>query len=212
MNATAITYNPFRAAAEAAFSELSSDSAQHYYSIKAQKDFQNTLDATATVFVWVYQLAEMTYMMGIQCRQWCEELEANAQSPAPASATLLLAPAKDAPMVAHIEVGMKLLSDAVRSGLNLITPATEEVEEVELTPGALLILPPLTTGIIGQVWNPEHTDMHRENARMVLPAQVEAELGASLDVPGAKGRTRKPRAKAQPKTSARKRKGVKVEE
>jgi hypothetical protein len=65
--------------------------------------------------------------------------------------------------------------------------------------------------VVGQFINPKPTDMHRENARRVAPAKAEDELASSLLVPGATGkRTRKPRAKAEPKTSARKRKEVKV--
>ena len=72
MNAPDIKYNPFRAAAQAAFSELSSDSAHRYYSLKAQKDVQNVLDTSITLYAWIYQLAELTYMMGLQCRTWCD--------------------------------------------------------------------------------------------------------------------------------------------
>jgi hypothetical protein len=213
MNAT---YNPFRAAAETAFCEITSEQAQQFYALKAQKDFQNALDGAVTVCAWAFQLAQMTYMMGVQCRQWCDELEVNAQAPSLNSATLLLSPAKDSPMVAPAEVGMKLLGDAIRSGLNLFKPETEEVEikDEEITPGALVILPPVAFGVIGQVWNPKPTDMHRENARMTTaPAKAEDELAASLLVPRATGkRTRKPRTKAKPKTSARKWKEAKVEQ
>jgi hypothetical protein len=216
MNATAATYNPFRAAAETAFSEITSEQAKQFYALKAQKDFQNALDGAVTVCAWAFELAQMTYMMGIQCRQWCDELEANAQAPASDRATLLLAPAKDSPMVAPAEVGMKLLGDAIRSGMNLFKPETEEAEIIdeEITPGALMILPPLQSGIIGQIWNPAPTNMHTEVQRMTTaPAKAEDELAASLLVPGAKGkRTRKPRAKTEPKTSARKRKEAKVEQ
>ena len=118
------TYNPFRAATAAAFSELSSESAQRYYSLKGQKDVQNALDASVTLCAWVCQLAQISYMMGVQCRAWCDELE--AQAPAPVRSSLLLAPAKDTPMVAPVEAGMKLLSDAIRSGMSLITQNTEE--------------------------------------------------------------------------------------
>jgi hypothetical protein len=212
MNATTATYNPFREAAEAAFSEITSEQAQQFYSLKAQKDFQNALDGAITVCAWAYQIAQMTYMMGVTCRQWCEELEVNAQ--APDHVTLLLAPAKDTPLSAPAEVGAKLLGDAIRSGLNLIKPKTEEVEIIdeEITPGALMILPPVAFGVIGQIWNPAPTDMHTEVQRMATaPVKDEDELAASLLVPGATGkRTRKPRAKTEPKTSARKGKGVKV--
>ncbi len=216
MNATAITYNPFRAAAEAAFSELSSEQAQQFYALKAQKDFQNALDGAVTVCAWAFQLAQMSYMMGVQCRAWCDELETNAQIPALDRTTLLLAPAKDTPIVAPTEVGMKLLGNAIRSGLNLIAPVSEEVEPMdeEITPGTLLLLPALQTGILAEVWNPEPTDMHTEVQRMATaPAKAEDELASSLLVPGATGkRTRKPKAKAEPKTSARKRKEAKVEQ
>ena len=201
MNATISTYNPFRAAAEAAFSEITSEQAQQFYALKAQKDFQNALDGAITVCAWAFQLAQMTYMMGVQCRQWCDELETNAQIPALDRATLLLAPAKDTPIVAPTENGMKLLSDAIRSGLNLIAPVSEEVQQMneEITPGALMILPPLTTGFIGQIWNPAPTDMHTEVQRMAAqsPAKAEDDLASTLEVPGATGkRTRN----AKPKT------------
>jgi hypothetical protein len=73
-------------------------------------------------------------------------------------------------------------------------------------------LPPLATGVIGQIWNPVATNMHTQVQHMATaPAKAEDELASSLLVPGATGkRTRKPRAKAEPKTSARKGKGVKV--
>jgi hypothetical protein len=216
MNATTATYNLFRAAAEAAFSELSSEQAQQFYALKAQKDFQNALDGAVTVCAWAFELAQMTYMMGIQCRQWCDEFEANAQTPAPDRATLLLSPAKNSPMVAPAEAGMKLLGDAIRSGLNLIKPETEEVEimDEEITPGALMILPPVAFGVTGQIWNPAPTDMHTEVQRMTTaPAKAEDELVSGLLVPGATGkRTRKPRAKTEPKPSARKQKEAKVEQ
>jgi hypothetical protein len=80
MNATETKYNPFRAAAAAAFAELSSEQAQHFYSLKAQKDVQTVLDNSITLFSWVFQLAELTYTMGIQCRAWCNALEPNAQA------------------------------------------------------------------------------------------------------------------------------------
>jgi hypothetical protein len=211
MNATTDTYNPFRAAAEAAFSELSSEQAQQFYALKAQKDFQNALDGAVTVCAWAFELAQITYMMGIQCRQWCDELEANAQTPSFNSATLLLSPAKDSPMAAPAEAGMKLLGDAIRSGMNLFKPETEEAEIIdeEITPGALMILPPLQSGIIGQIWNPATTDMHLENARMVAPAKAEDELAASLEVPGAQGkRTRTSKAKGGTRNT--KGKGVKA--
>jgi hypothetical protein len=214
MNATTATYNPFRAAAEAAFCEITSEQAQQFYALKAQKDFQNTLDGAVTVCAWAFQLAQMTYMMGIQCRQWCDELEANAQAPTSASATLLLEPVKDTPLSAPAEVGMKLLGDAIRSGLNLIAPITEEVQQMdeEIAPGALMILPPLQSGVIGQIWNPPATDMHTEVQHMATAsAKTEGDLTPSLLVPGATGkRTRKPRAKAESKTSTRKSKEVKV--
>ena len=215
MNATVTIYNPFRAAAEAAFSEITSEQAQQFYALKAQKDFQNALDGAITVCAWAFQLAQMTYMMGIQCRQWCDELDAKAQAPAPDSATLLLAPAKDTPLSAPAEVGMKLLGDAIRSGLNLIAPITEEVQQMdeEITPGALMILPPLATGVIGQVWNPKATDMHIEVQRMVAPANAEDELASALEVPGAKGKgTRTSKAKGSTRNAgtAAKGKGVKV--
>jgi hypothetical protein len=180
MNATTATYNPFRAAAEAAFCEITSEQAQQFYALKAQKDFQNALDGAITVCAWAFQLAQMTYMMGVKCRAWCDELEVNAQETS--SVTLLLAPAKDTPLSAPAEVGMKLLGDAIRSGLNLITPMTDETPKMnaEIKPGALMILPLLTTGVTGQVWNPAPT----------APAKAEDELVLALDVPGAKGKAK----------------------
>jgi hypothetical protein len=86
-------YNPFRAAAVAAFTELSSEQAHRYYTLKAQKDFQNTLDSTITLVCWVYQLAEMTYMMGLQCRIMYNSLESQTQ--APILSSMALAPAKN---------------------------------------------------------------------------------------------------------------------
>ncbi len=63
MNATP-SYNPFRVAVQVAIAELTSDQAQRYYAIKAQKDFQNSLDGALSVFGWVYQLSEMVYHLG----------------------------------------------------------------------------------------------------------------------------------------------------
>ncbi|HEY9827796.1 MAG TPA: hypothetical protein V6D19_20345 [Stenomitos sp.] len=66
------TYNPFQAALSAAYHELTSKNAQRYYAIKAQKDIQNTLDTTITVFAWVYQIAESTYSLYVQSRTWSD--------------------------------------------------------------------------------------------------------------------------------------------
>lgn len=53
-----------------------------------------------------------------------------------------------------------------------------------------MILPPLATGVIGQVWNPKATDIHTEVQRMTTAAsaRTEVELASELDVPGAKGK------------------------
>jgi hypothetical protein len=51
-------------------------------------------------------------------------------------------------------------------------------------------LPPLVTGVIGQVWNPKATYMHTEVQHMTTAAsaRTEVELASELDVPGAKGK------------------------
>jgi hypothetical protein len=123
MNAT---YNPFRAAAEAVFAELSS---RQFYVSKAFE----AIDGAITVSTWAYQLAQMTYMMGGQCRQWCEELERNAQ--APAQVLLLLMPAQEVPLTPQTDAGRKLLGKAIKSGLRLIE------ENRESAPTDLLLLP-----------------------------------------------------------------------
>jgi hypothetical protein len=57
-------YNPYMAALAAAATELASDRAQGYYSIRAQQDIQSAFEAVLTLGCWVYQLAVMTYELG----------------------------------------------------------------------------------------------------------------------------------------------------
>lgn len=130
MNAT---YNPFRAAAEAAFSEITSEQAKQFYALKAQKDFQNALDGAITVCAWAYQLAQMAYMMGAQCREWCEDL--HVRTGECDRATPLLTPAKITPIAPPTDTGKKLLGEAIKSGLRLIG------EDESTTPRELLLLP-----------------------------------------------------------------------
>jgi hypothetical protein len=62
-------YSPFASALSAAISELTSDQATRYYSIRAQQDIQTTLDL-------VLGFACFAYAFGQQCRQWM-----NAEQP-----------------------------------------------------------------------------------------------------------------------------------
>lgn len=64
-----------------------------------------------------------------------------------------------------------------------------------------MILPPLQSGIIGQIWNPATTNMHTEVQRMTTAAsaRTEVELASELDVPGAKGKST-PTSKAKGST------------
>lgn len=110
-------YNPFRAAAEAAFAEITSEQAKQFYALKAQKDFQNALDGAITVCAWAYQLAQMTYMMGVQCRAWCDELEREARTCD--RIPPLLPPAKITPLTPPTDIGKSLLGEAIRTGLKL---------------------------------------------------------------------------------------------
>jgi hypothetical protein len=62
-------YSPFASALSAAISELTSDQATRYYSIRAQQDIQTTLEL-------VLGFACFAYAFGQQCRQWM-----NAEQP-----------------------------------------------------------------------------------------------------------------------------------
>ena len=191
MNATNTAYNPFRASAAAAFAELSSEQAKRFYFLKAQEDIQTVLDASVTVFTWVYQLAELTYLMGTQCRAWCDALETNAQAPAQ---PVLLAPARigDTEDPWEVEADYKLVefSSSVAA---------------QATTSPMLMLSPASAVICGPVWNPAPKDMHTEVERMTrVAAPAVDELVSALEVPGATGdRQRKPRAKAGSKTAAK---------
>jgi hypothetical protein len=48
----------------AAATELASDRAQGYYSIRAQQDIQSVFEAVLSLGCWVYQLAVTTYELG----------------------------------------------------------------------------------------------------------------------------------------------------
>jgi hypothetical protein len=110
---------------------------------------------------------------------------------APAAVPLAL------PIVEAVEInepavkGMSVFGAAIRAGLDLVNQPTDDVPRIdaELKPGALMILPLLTTGVTGQVWNPVPT----------ASTKTEDELASALDVPGAKGGT--PSTKAEPKRS-----------
>lgn len=213
MNATDIKYHPFRAAAQAAFSELSSDSAHRYYSLKAQKDVQNVLDPSITLYAWIYQLAELTYMMGLQCRAWCDALETNAQ--ASARPVLLLAPAQ-------VEDTEDLWE--VEADYELVEFSPSAAAQAFISP--LLMLYPASTIICGLVWNPApgrdmHTEVERllelqhvplmlaaapETAMQSTTEQIPAvdEFVSALEVPGATGgKQRKPKATAGSKAAAK---------
>ena len=192
MNATEAKYNPFRAAAQAAFAELSSKQAQHFYSLKAQKDVQTVLDNSITLFSWVFQLAELTYMMGTQCRARCDELESNA-----------LATALVMPMLATV-LGTVEDPWEVEADYELVEFSPSVAAQATTSPG--LMLSPAIADICGPVWNPAPKDMHTEVERMPRAAAAPAvdELVSALEVPGATGgRQRKPRAKAGSKAAAK---------
>jgi hypothetical protein len=65
------TYNPFATAFQAAISELTSDNAKRYYSLRVQADMQS-------VMVLVMQLGCMAYELGAQCRQWMDAYNESA--------------------------------------------------------------------------------------------------------------------------------------
>jgi hypothetical protein len=197
MNATDVKYNPYHAATSAAFAELSSEQAQRFYSLKAQEDILTVLDASVTLFCWVYQLAELTYAMGAQCRAWCNERETNAQSTALAM-----------PILATVEDPWEVEAD---------------YEFVEFSPyvvaqanaSSMLLLAPASTMVCESVWSQTPKDMRTEvewiRAATVF-APAEAELTMALDVPGATGgKQRKSRAKASiSKNAAAKPKGARA--
>jgi hypothetical protein len=210
MNATDTKYNPFHAATAAAFSELSSEQAQRFYSLKAQKDIQNVLNNSVTLFCWVFQLAELTYAMGAQCRAWCAELETNAQAPTRTLPLLTLAQVEaEAPW--EIEADYEFVE---------FTPSV--AAQAFTSPVLLLASPRSSTVFCGSVWNPAPKDMHAEVSRLhererhmlmqspvieqpapePVPTLEEVdELATALDVPGAPGR---PKRERKPKTSTSK--------
>jgi hypothetical protein len=207
MNATEIKYNPFRAAAQAAFAELSSEKAQHFYSLKAQKDVQAVLDNSITLFSWVFQLAELTYMMGAQCRVWCDELEPNAQ------ATVLAMPmlatgfeAVEDPWEVEVDYEWVEFSPSVAGGWAFVSP--------------MLLLAPASNVVCVSAWNPTPTDINTEVEQLLklqcIPATLPApepvlelkpapetmdELATALDVPGA---IAQPKRERKPKTGTSK--------
>jgi hypothetical protein len=199
MNATEVKYNPFRAAAQVAFSELSSDQAQHFYSLKAQEDIQSVLDASVTVCAWVFQIAELTYAMGAQCRVWCDDLEINAQ--ATALALPILATVEDPWEIEAdyewVEFSPSVAAQADISPTLLLASASPMVcESGNQTPKDIKCIPATLLALRGR-------------------GKTQAKQESTLDVgnePGATGgQPRKPKAKASTsKTAATKPKGVRA--
>ncbi len=80
---TYTTYNPYTAAATAAFSALTCDRAKSYYSLRAQQDTQSAIDAAVTVGAAIYQLSAAVYALGAMVGAF--HFEAVAANTAPQS-------------------------------------------------------------------------------------------------------------------------------
>jgi hypothetical protein len=123
MNISTTAYNPFKSAAQAAIAELTSDQAQRYYAIKAQKDFQTSLDSTLTLIGWVYQLSEMVYHLGALSRSWCDQMvAASEQLPLSSSYVLCPAAAPVALLPAAPPKSIRLPGALASSGVAIVTP------------------------------------------------------------------------------------------
>jgi hypothetical protein len=59
-------YNPFVSALSAAYSELTSDQAKHFYAQRATDDFQATIGV-------ITALGAIAFYLGQQCRQWMDK-------------------------------------------------------------------------------------------------------------------------------------------
>jgi hypothetical protein len=153
-------YHPFQAALAAAHQELTSEKAQRFYAIKAQKDAQNALDAAITLFAWVYRLAELSYAMGVQCRTW---YASENVSQAPALYSKVLTPART----------LLALPPAVSPNETHYDGIPDFWDE----PLPIVHIPP----VVGPIWNPPPTDMHQvvaflqslQHVPLLLPPAVE---------------------------------------
>jgi hypothetical protein len=119
-------YSPFASALSAAISELTSDQATRYYSIRAQQDIQTTLDL-------VLGFACFAYAFGQQCRQWM-----NAEQPSECLA-IALPEAKEIVLVSDssiVQTAIKPVTVTVLSVTTVQTRALPTYQPIALLPAA----------------------------------------------------------------------------
>lgn len=105
-------YNPIKAAAVAAWSELSSPEAIQFYGDRAWSD-------TLTTYATVRSLCIMVIQMGQFCRSWCDDLVQASVQP---QAALALPESKFAGYLPEISSAPRKLLPPAKSSPERITP------------------------------------------------------------------------------------------